>query len=80
MKLSDLLFVLRVNKNLIITLNDGGKAVETFSAIKYEFADDMYGDRTVASAKLTSPSTMTINLDCDYDDLGDDEVEETDSE
>ena len=65
MKLSDLLFVLRVNRNLYISLMDGGKAVETFSAVKYEGAEDRYGEREVASAKITSPSTMAIHLDCD---------------
>ena len=75
MKLSDLLFVLRVNRNLYISLMDGGKAVETFSAVKYEGAEDRYGEREVASAKITSPSTMAIHLDCECEDS---EGEETD--
>ena len=63
MKLSELLKTLKCNRNLYISLMDGGKALDTFSAVKYEGAEDMYGDKDVKNAKITSHSTMYITFD-----------------
>lgn len=65
MTLSELLYVLRVNKSLYVSIVDGGKSVKTISAVEYDLIEDKYSYREVASVKITSPSTMSIYLDCE---------------